>query len=102
VPVERLADWLSARPARLASLDDIKGTIAVGRDADLVVWDPDAEATIDPSALFHRHPVTPYAGLRLRGRVLTTLLGGEVIYDRGTLTAVPLGKLLRPPRRGPG
>jgi allantoinase len=99
VPIERLADWLSARPARLAGLEETKGTIAAGRDADLVVWDPDAEAIVDPSALFHRHPVTPYAGMRLRGQVLITLVGGELVYEGGTFTSPPTGKLIRPPPR---
>jgi len=94
VAVERLAQWLAAAPARLAGLDSVKGAIAVGRDADLVVWDPDAETTVDPSALYHRHPVTPYAGRRLRGRVLTTILRGDVVFDDGVCTTPARGKLL--------
>src|SRR6266496_5918076 len=52
-----LAKWMCASPARLAGLDGRKGAIAPGRDADLVVLDPDASFTVDPAALYHRHPV---------------------------------------------
>lgn len=78
-----LARWLSAAPSRLAGLHGIKGCIAVGADADLVFWDPDAEQTVDPATLYHRHPVSPYKGITLRGRVVKTLLRGAVIFDDG-------------------
>ncbi len=46
-----------------------KGAIAVGRDADLVVWDPDEEWTIDAEHALPSASVTPYDGCRVRGRV---------------------------------
>ena len=94
VPIEDLARWLSERPAKLAGLVH-KGAIAVGRDADFVVWDPDAETTVDAKALQHRHPVTPYDGCRLRGRVRTTILRGTIIFDRGDFPCPPNGTTLR-------
>jgi allantoinase len=102
IQMARVAWWLAAQPAVFAGLRETKGTIAVGRDADLVMWDPDVESVIDPAALHHRHSVTPYAGMRLRGRVQTTLLRGEVVYDRGQFAEVPRGELrLRPDAREP-
>lgn len=94
VPIERLPDWLARAPAALAGLDRVKGAIAVGHDADLVVWDPDAAWTVDGASLFHRHPVTPYHGLRVLGGVKTTLLRGEVVFDRGEIVGPPRGCLL--------
>ena len=91
IPLDRVAGWMSAAPARLAGLHARKGCIAVGRDADLVFFDPDQEFTVDPSALHHRHPVTAYAGMRLRGRVRKTILRGEVIFDEGALCGRPRG-----------
>ena len=87
LPFERLAEWMSASPARLAGLRQTKGAIEVGRDADFVVWDPDAEFVVDPALLHHRHAVTPYAGVRLRGRVQTTILRGEVVFHDGAVTS---------------
>lgn len=78
-PVE-LAKWLSAEPARLAGLSR-KGSIEVGFDADLVVFDPDATLVVRGRDLYHRHPLTPYDGMRLRGRVVETILRGEVVFD---------------------
>jgi allantoinase len=103
IEMARVAEWLAAQPAAFAGLREIKGTIAVGRDADLVMWDPDVESVIDPATLHHRHSITPYAGMRLRGRVQTTLLRGEVVYESGQFAEVPRGELrLRPGAGEPG
>ncbi|MBO0829563.1 MAG: allantoinase, partial [Streptosporangiales bacterium] len=59
-----------------------------GNDADLVAFAPDDEWTVDPAALLHRHPVTPYAGRALTGVVRTTWLRGRQVSD------APLGRLL--------
>ena len=94
IPLETVVEAMAGAPARLAALETRKGAIAVGRDADLVIWDPDTEVTIDGAALCHRHPVTPYHGMRLRGRVVTTYLRGQVVFDRGGFGRA-LGRCLR-------
>ena len=92
--LDRLAQWLSAGPAALAGLGRVKGQIAPGFDADFVIIDPDGEFVVDAQTLFHRHAVTPYDGMRLRGRVRMTILGGEMIYEDGRLRRLPGGRLL--------
>ena len=72
----QVARWMAERPAALAGLDRI-GRIAPGADADLVAFDPDAAWTVDAARLRQRHPLTPYAGLRLEGRVVRVWRGGE-------------------------
>jgi allantoinase len=96
-PIAHLADWMSAAPARLAGLDARKGAIAPGKDADLLVFDPDSEWTVDARTLYHRHPVTPYADARLRGRVKTTLLRGQVVFDDNECRGEPRGALVSAP-----
>lgn len=76
IGIERVAQWMSSAPARLAGLDR-KGSIRLGMDADLVVFDPDAAFTVDPARLHHRHPITPYAGRELFGKVEATYVRGE-------------------------
>jgi allantoinase len=85
---------MGAAPARLAGLEGRKGCIAAGCDADLVVWQPEAEFTVDPARLHHRHPVTPYAGATLPGVVHATYLRGRRIYGRGGIAAEPGGRIL--------
>lgn len=75
VGLEQLARWLALAPAALAGLDDRKGSIEIGKDADFVVFDPDGETVVRGADLLHRHPLNPYEGMRLRGRVVDTLMG---------------------------
>ncbi|WIM94829.1 allantoinase AllB [Actinoplanes oblitus] len=73
-----VVSWMATRPADLAGLPH-KGRIAPGADADLVAFDPDATFLVDPYALHHRNPVTPYAGRTLHGVVRTTWLRGRPV-----------------------
>jgi allantoinase len=80
--------WMASGPADVAGLPH-KGRIAVGADADLVVFAPEQTTVVDPARLLHRHPVTPYAGRELAGVVRRTLLRGRPIDGE------PHGRLLR-------
>ena len=89
-----VARWMSAAPARFARLDPWKGRIEAGQDADLVVFDPEDQWTVDPSLLRYRHKLSPYAGRRLSGTVAAAYLKGEKIYERGRDIGGPAGELL--------
>ena len=91
--LEDLARWMSEGPARLAGLAT-KGAIAEGRDADLVLFDPEHVAEVDPAELHHRHPVTPYAGRRLDGKVAATYLRGMRVFGDEGFGGEPAGRLL--------
>jgi allantoinase len=80
VKPERIAQWMSAAPARLAGLQSRKGALAAGYDADIIVWDPKARFVVDPTKLLHRHKVTPYSGRELFGRVTATYVAGRRIF----------------------
>jgi len=89
----QLVEWLCAAPARQVGFK-LKGTIEVGRDADVVIWNPEREFTISPSMLHHRHKLTPYAGESLRGVVEKTFLRGQMVYDGGEFCGYPLGRIV--------
>jgi allantoinase len=79
--LSELCRWMSEQPAALAGLGD-RGRIAVGQRADLCAFDPDGEQTVHAGALRHRHAVTPYDGVVLRGSVVQTWLAGRLTYER--------------------
>jgi len=89
-----LAAWMSSAPARLAGLQARKGAIAPGHDADLAVFDPDAEFLVEPGRLFHRHPLSPYVGSVLPGVVTQTWLRGEKVFERGMIVGGARGRVL--------
>ena len=78
-----IARWMSAFPAALAGLDDRKGAIAAGRDADLVAFDPDATFAVRAADLLHKNPVSPYEGRTLTGAVRRTWLRGTEVTPDG-------------------
>ncbi|MGF1474650.1 MAG: dihydropyrimidinase [Geminicoccaceae bacterium] len=89
----------STTPAKLYGLYPKKGSIVIGGDADLVLWDPDREVAIEHGLTHDRAGYTPYAGRTVRGWPTTVLRRGEVIIDNGELKARPgSGRFL--PRRG--
>jgi len=93
--LEHLVRWMCSGPAQLAGLQEHKGSIVPGHDADLIVWNPEQRFTVQPKKLQHRHKLTPYAHQTLHGVVEATFLGGEMIYDCGRFRGKPSGKLLR-------
>ncbi len=92
--IHDLARWLCSAPAKLVGLEQRKGLIKIGHDADLVIWNPSAEFKVEASALHHRHKLTPYQGLTLSGVVEKTFLRGRKIYDSGEFVGGPSGRLL--------
>jgi allantoinase len=97
VTFTRLADWLSAHPARLVGLGHCKGRIAAGYDADLCIWNHEEEWIVRYDDLHDRHKITAYEGQQLRGRVKRTYVRGQLVFDEGELPAGPIGHLLRRP-----
>lgn len=89
VDLAQVVRWMSAAPARRAGLST-KGELAVGFDADLAVFAAEEPFVVEAGELHHRHPITPYQGAELTGRVRATYLRGQ----RVDLDA-PTGRLLR-------
>jgi allantoinase len=85
--------WMAERPAQLVGLQR-KGRIEPGYDADFCVFAPDDGFVVDPATLFHRNPITPYAGRHLDGVVRSTWLRGLEIGGAEPAGGHPRGNLL--------
>ena len=81
IALERVVEWMCAAPARHAGIAGRKGAIAEGRDADLVMLDPDASFVVRAPFIHHRNKLTPYEGETLHGVVRATYLRGQPVYD---------------------
>jgi len=73
--------FLSYHPAKLCGLDQNKGRIQVGYDADFTIWDPEEEWTITKEEILFKNKICPYIGKVLKGRVYATVLRGFHVYD---------------------
>jgi len=89
----RIAELVSRNPAERYGLLD-KGDIAVGLDADLVLFDPEESFVVRAAESESQQGYTPFEGLELTGRVKTTLLRGRTIYDEGRVIGGPQGRYL--------
>ncbi|HEX7171580.1 MAG TPA: dihydropyrimidinase [Candidatus Limnocylindria bacterium] len=76
IGVERLVEVLAATPARLFGLP-AKGALEVGRDADIVIWDPGARRVVTQETMHHTSDFTPYEGLEVRGAPMGVLSRGR-------------------------
>jgi allantoinase len=92
LPLNDLARWMSAEPAKLAGLHPHKGAIAAGYDADLVVFDAEAAFTLTEADLHYRHPISPYLGETLQGKVLATFVRGAAVFQDGAFPDPPAGR----------
>ena len=79
----------ATNPARLFGLHPRKGTIAIGADADLVLWDADRTVRLDNAMMQHAVDYTPFEGRTVRGWPRTVLLRGQVAMHEGEVRSQP-------------
>ena len=104
---QKFVELTATNPARAYGLHPRKGSIAVGGDADLVIWE-EREFVLGNARLHHDVDYTPYEGMRLSAWPAMTLARGEVVWDGAAFTGrtghglfLPCGApTLQPPRRG--
>lgn len=81
--LEQAVEKLTSSPAAAFGLK--KGTLAVGADADVTIVDQQAEWVVDPGKFRSKSRNTPFVGWKVKGRVLTTIVGGLVVFQAGPL-----------------
>jgi dihydropyrimidinase len=87
VSLPEFVDLTATRHAKIYGCYPQKGDIAVGADADIAIWDPERRLTITPDLVHDNVGYTPYAGRELQGWPVCVLSRGEIIVDRGKLSA---------------
>ena len=79
ITLQKAVDLLTHQPCRLFNLD--KGTLGVGKDADIVIFNPKTQYAIEPEKFKSRSKNSPYKGWKVRGKVLHTLVAGKTVYS---------------------
>jgi dihydroorotase len=79
IDVPRLIQMMSLNPATLLRLE--AGTLAVGAVADITVIDPNLEWTVAPEKFLSKSRNMPFAGMRLKGKAVLTIVDGEIVFD---------------------
>jgi dihydropyrimidinase len=101
ISLNRMVELLATNPARLFGLYPRKGTIAVGSDADLVVFDPEKRVTLSAATHHSRADYNLFEGMEVRGAPEVVLRRGEVIVEGDRLLAAPgSGSFLKRARSG--
>ena len=89
ISLTRLVESLSSGPAQLSQINNRKGKIAIGMDADLIVFDPLADWEVSDLGKDSRISTLPYEGWNLKGRIDKTLVRGEVVWDGENILCAP-------------
>jgi dihydropyrimidinase len=101
ISLTRMVDLLATQPAKLFGLYPRKGTIAVGSDADLVIFDPEKRETLSASSHHSKCDYNLYEGTEITGGPETVMLRGTVLVEDGELAAAPgVGQFVRRARFG--
>jgi dihydropyrimidinase len=96
IDLNRMVELLCTNPAKLFGLYPRKGTVAVGSDADLVIFDPEKQHTITAANQQSKTDYNLYEGTEVVGDIETVLLRGNVLVERGEVVAKPgIGQFVR-------
>jgi allantoinase len=92
--LEDLSRLMSGNVSKFIALDQSKGKIQRGYDADLAIFNPERKFKVKQSMMHHRHKMTPYEGVELYGVVEQTYVAGKKVFDNGSFVSSPPGKII--------
>ncbi|MEG1524989.1 MAG: allantoinase AllB [Clostridia bacterium] len=93
--IQDLCSVLSEQPARMYGTYPMKGSMQIGTDADFVVIDLDQTYTFSQESMHSRTKLSPYDGMRMKGRPVATILRGKTIAKDGQIVGTPSGKFIK-------
>ncbi|HEV8286740.1 MAG TPA: allantoinase AllB [Chitinophagaceae bacterium] len=89
-----IAKWLSENSSKLPGMQNAKGRIQKGFDADFVIWNSEKKFVVTENIIHHKHKVTPYLNEELYGRVEQTYLKGEKVFESGKFLKLNQGQII--------
>ncbi|WP_298900492.1 allantoinase AllB [uncultured Psychroserpens sp.] len=92
--LEKLIPLITRKPSEFLGINQKKGTLAPGLDADITVWDDTQQFTISEASIEHKHKATPYLNHRVFGKVIHTFVNGVHVVENSKLKTLNQGKIL--------
>lgn len=89
-----IVNLMCRNTARLCGMENRKGSLVVGKDADIVIWDPDREFEVTETLIHHKNKMTPYLGRKLHGDVFATIVRGKIVYMQGKFPSKAFGEFI--------
>ena len=97
ISIDEVANLMSYNVARFLNIENRKGKIEVGFDADLTIWNPEETFEVTKDIIEFKHKITAYEGLQLNGVIEKTFVGGHKVYNKGLFCELSKGKVLKRP-----
>lgn len=94
ISIEKFIPLLTEHPAKFLKAGKKKGRLAVGYDADIIVWNPEEKFEVKPSDILHRYNCSPYNGQQLFGTVKQTIVNGITVYKNKGITYKNAGRII--------
>lgn len=94
ISIEKFIPLLTEHPARFLQVNNQKGKLAVGYDADLLVWNPEEKFVVREEDILHKHKCSPYTGKKLSGMALETIVNGITVYQNTQIIQKNAGRWL--------
>lgn len=92
--VEKFIPLLTEQPAKFLEVENRKGKLAVGYDADIVIWNPDEAFEVKAADVLHRYDCSPYVGKTLFGTTQQTIVNGTTVYRKRKIENLNAGQWL--------
>ena len=94
ISLEKFIPLLTKHPAKFLNIDDRKGEIKIGLDADFVIWQPEESFEVTTQSIFHKHKLSPYCNKTLFGKINQTIVNGITVFKNGNIIKKDAGEII--------